>query len=352
MSAGLSARIERRVGSFDLDVDIEVAPGEVVAVLGPNGAGKTTMLRCLAGLLAVDRGAIQLGDVVLDSPDERVFVPSERRPVGVVFQDYLLFGHLSALDNVAFGLQARGASRRVARDEATAWLRRVGLGEHAGRLPQQLSGGQQQRVALARALAPAPALLLLDEPLAALDASTRAEVRRDLRAHLDGFDGVCIMITHDPLDAHALADRVVVLEAGRITHAGSLAAIAAHPRSRYVAQLAGTNLLTGNIAGTELTTVGGAVLTVEAGVHGPAYAAIPPTAVALYATRPDGSPRNVWSTTIASVDLAFDRVRLTLGAPHPIAVELTTAGFAALRCDVGDEIWASVKATEITTYPA
>lgn len=349
---GLAARVALRLGEFDLDVDVAVAPGEVLAILGPNGAGKTTFLRCLAGLEPIDRGAIHLDGTPLDAPAERVFVPAERRPAGVVFQDYLLFAHMSALDNVAFGLQARGVRRRDARRRAADWLERVDLRDASARRPAQLSGGQQQRVALARALAVDPTLLLLDEPLAALDASTRAEVRRDLRDHLAKFDGVAVLITHDPLDAYALADRVVVFEHGRITHSGALAGIAAHPRSRYVAQLVGTNLLRGAIEGTVFRSDLGGTFTVDGGTDGPAYAVIAPTAIALYNSRPDGSPRNVWSTTIAGIDLAFDRARVVLGAPHPVAAELTAAGLAALDRHPGDEVWASIKATEITTYPA
>src|SRR5207237_8172814 len=167
-------------------------------------------------------GRITLGDVVLDEPSTHTFVAAEHRPVSVVFQEYLLFSHLTALENVAFGLRARGVARHAARDQASAWLERLGLADHAHHRPATLSGGQQQRIALARALATDPKLLLLDEPLAALDAATRVWVRRDLRDHLGRFDGVRILITHDPLDAYSLADRVVILEAGRVTQTGPL----------------------------------------------------------------------------------------------------------------------------------
>ena len=348
----LSATLRVQLGSLDLDVAFTVEPGEVLAVLGPNGAGKTTLLRCLAGLQPIDHGRITLGARVLDEPATATFVPPERRPVSVVFQDYLLFAHLNALDNVAFGLQARGMARATARGRAGEWLDRLGLGDHTRHRPAALSGGQQQHVALARALATDPSLLLLDEPLAALDATTHANVRRDLRRHLAVFDGVRVLITHDPLDAYALADRVIVIEAGHITHSGTLAAIAAQPRSRYVAHLVGTNLLTGTIDTAIFRTAGGASLVVDDSHQGPAYAAITPSAIALYRTPPDGSPRNVWRTTIADIDQSFDRARVTLNAPLPITAELTVAGLAALDSHPGDEIWASVKATEIATYPA
>ena len=348
----LEADVRVRLGSLDLDVSVGVAPGEVLAVLGPNGAGKSTLLRCLAGLQPIDDGRIVLGGVVVDDPAAGVFVEPERRAVGVVFQDYLLFAHLRAIDNVAFGLQARGMGRRDARAVAHDWLTRLGLAAHARHRPGALSGGQQQRVALARALAGEPAVLLLDEPLAALDASTQAAVRRDLREHLASFAGVRVLITHDPLDAHALADRVIVLESGRITQSGTLAAIAARPRSRYVAQLVGTNLLTGTIDDGCFTTPQGGSLVVDADHRGPSHVAIAPSAIALYRTPPDGSPRNVWSAPVAEVDRSFDRVRVTLAGRLPLTAELTTAGLAALDCRPGDVVWASVKATEIVAYPA
>ena len=203
------------VGTFRLDVELTTKSGETVAVLGPNGSGKTTLFRCLAGLLPIDGGRIELDGEPLDDPAHDVFVRPERRPVAVVFQDYLLFPNLTALENVAFGLRARGVAKAEARARATAWLERVGLADHAHHRPRALSGGQAQRVALARALATEPRLLLLDEPLAALDAGTRGDVRRDLRRHLATFDGVRLLVTHDPVDAYALADRVVILEAGQ-----------------------------------------------------------------------------------------------------------------------------------------
>lgn len=346
----LDASIALQLGVFDLDVALAIGEGEVVALLGPNGAGKSTVLRCLSGLQPIDRGHIRLNGTLLDDGGE--LVAAEARSVGVVFQDYLLFDHLDANENVAFGLRARGMSRKRARRESADWLDRFGLGALQRSRPRELSGGQQQRVALARALALEPALLLLDEPLAALDASTHAQVRRELRQHLTAYTGGCLFITHDPLDAYALADRVLVLEHGRITHEGSLASIAAQPRSRYVAQLVGTNLLSGVVEDAVFTTASGATLTVDSTYRGHSYASIAPTAIALYRTRPDGSPRNVWRTSIAEVESALDRVRVTLGEPLSLTAELTTAGLAALACHPGDVVWASVKATEIATYPA
>jgi molybdate transport system ATP-binding protein len=348
----LDAHLVRTLGTFHLDVELHAEPGEIVAVLGPNGAGKTTLFRCLAGLLPLDDGSIELDGTCLDDPARDVFVPPEQRPVAVVFQDYLLFANLTALENVAFGLRARGMAKHEARRLANEWLDRVGLTAHAGHRPRALSGGQAQRVALARALATRPQLLLLDEPLAALDAGTRGDVRRDLRRHLATFDGVRLLVTHDPVDAYALADRVVILESGRVAQRGTLADVTSRPTSRYIADLIGLNLLTGTGAGGAITMANGARLVPAEAVEGPVFAVIQPHAVALYLAAPQGSPRNVWSSTVTDIDRRADRVRVRLDGPVPLVAEITPAALDALVLRPGDRIWAAVKATEITTYAA
>ncbi len=357
----LEAHVGVTLGAFDLDVELVAEPGEVVALIGPNGAGKTTVLRALAGLTPLGRGRITVGGVggeagvaVLDDPVADVFVPPERRPIGVVFQDYLLFAHLTVLENVAFGLRARGVARQVAHRRALEWLDRVGLGDRLGARPGALSGGQAQRVALVRALVTDPRILLLDEPLAALDAGTRGEVRRDLRRHLDGFEGIRLLVTHDPVDAHVLADRVVVLEDGRIAQSGTLDQVTAHPRSAYVADLIGTNMLRGTLDRGVLTTGSGAVVVGHdpAQPAGPAYAVIAPAAIALHQARPDGSPRNVWACTVTDIDEHLDRVRVVVDGAVPLVAEITPRALAELRLRPGDHLWAAVKATEVAIYPA
>jgi len=348
----LEARVVRTLGTFRLDVDLSAKGGETVAVLGPNGSGKTTLFHCLAGLLPIDAGRIELDGEPLDDPNTDVFVRPEQRPVAVVFQDYLLFPNLTAVENVAFGLRARKVPKAVARDRAAAWLARVGLADHAQHRPRALSGGQAQRVALARALATEPRLLLLDEPLAALDAGTRGDVRRDLRRHLETFDGVRLLVTHDPVDAYALADRVAIFERGHVVQTGTLADVTAHPRSRYIADLVGVNLLrgTGN-EGAITTDTGGRIISADP-VSGDVFAVIQPHAVAIYSAPPDGSPRNVWAATVADVDRQTDRVRVRLSGDIPLVAEITPAALDALTLQPGDRVWASVKATEISTYPA
>jgi molybdate transport system ATP-binding protein len=272
-------------------------------------------------------------------------VPTERRQVGLVFQDHVLFPHMTVLDNVAFGV--KGDGKRTAH----AWLDKAGLGDRANAMPRDLSGGQAQRVALARALAGDPRMLLLDEPLAALDASTRAEVRRDLRRHLNSFAGVRLLITHDPLEAAALADRLVVIEHGRLVQSGSVREVTERPRSRYVADLVGVNLLRGRAHQGRVELDGGGALA-AAGAEGEVFAVIRPRSVALYRQRPDGTPRNVWQGRAAGLDLEGERVRVLVEGVPPVVAEVTPAAVAELGLAEGREVWVGVKATEIEVYPA
>ncbi len=352
------------VDDFTAEVDLTVERGETVALVGPNGAGKSTVLRAIAGLCPLASGRLSFGDELWDDPTAGVLLAARHRRVGAVFQHYLLFEHLSALDNVAFGLRARRMDKRQARAKAVAALDRLGLDDVVNQMPASLSGGQAQRVALARAIVMEPSVVLLDEPLAALDASSRSAVRHDLPSWLadsraaDGGPSARIVVTHDPVDADALADRVIVLEAGRITQAGSLADLAVHPRSTYVADLMGTNILHGVLRGSVLSVGGdvdgdaGSGHELIVGAHeaqdGPAIAAIRPAAISLHRSRPEGSPRNVWETTIAGIDHSNDRVRVRLDSPFALVAEVTEAGLGSLGATVGGRVWVSVKASEIT----
>lgn len=345
-------RMRLGIGAFELDVDLAVETGEVVAVLGPNGAGKTSLLRGLAGLLPLRAGCVSLDGVVLEDPAAGIRIPPERRPIGMVFQNYLLFPHLTVLENVAFGLRSRGTPRVEAAAVARRWLERVGLPKEAERKPASLSGGQAQRVAIARALATNPALLLLDEPMAALDASTRVELRRDLRRHLESFGGVRLLVTHDPVEAMAMADRLVVLERGRVLQSGSPAEVTQHPRSRYVADLVGVNLFRGRASQNVITVAGGGSLTAAGAADGEVFAVVHPRTVALYRTRPNGTPRNVWEGRAVDLDFQGDRVRVRLEGTPPIIAEVTPAAVRELGLDQGDQVWVAVKATEVNVYPA
>jgi molybdate transport system ATP-binding protein len=283
----LSADISLRLDRLDLDAGLAVQSGEVVAVLGPNGSGKSTILRALAGLLKLAGGKVELGGTVLEDPSAKIRIPAEKRPVALMFQDYLLFPHLSALENVAFGLRARGVDRREARDRAAQALERLDVGKVAEAKPTAMSGGQQQRVAMARALVTEPKLLLLDEPLAALDVSTKADVRRHLRS---------------------------VLRAAPKLHGGG-----------------------------ELVTANGNA--------GQVLAVVQPSAVHVHRERPDADSANLWSGGIGAVDLLGDRVRVRVDSTPSITAEVLPHDVDRLKLDDGGRLWASFPAEAASVYP-
>jgi molybdate transport system ATP-binding protein len=346
----LEASVRVAAGTLTIEASFEAAPGQTVAVLGPNGAGKTTLVRAIAGLAPLISGRVVLDGDVLEDTATGAFVPTERRPIGMVFQQYLLFPHLSVLDNVAYGPRARGASDAEARAVALQWLKRLGVPNLAAVRPGLISGGEAQRVALARAMASQPRLLLLDEPLAALDVTTRAQVRRDLRSQLAAFSGVRVLVTHDPVDALTLADRVVVLEHGGVVQQGSVSEVAQRPRSDFVADLMGINLLRGRARDGTLDLGDGASIAIPDHSDGEMFAAIRPSAISLYRTRPDGSPRNVFAGIVLSVECGGERCRVRLNGRVPLVVEVTPAAVHDLALVDGTQVWASFKAMEVATY--
>lgn len=348
-------------GTFELKATFTAAPGTVLGVLGPNGAGKTTLMRTLAGLQALTAGSITLGDQVLDDVDQQIFLPAEQRPVGLVFQDYRLFPHLDVRDNVGFAARVKGAGRRQARALADGWLERLDLTALAHRRPDQISGGQSQRVALARALAADPDLLLLDEPLSALDARTRLDVRTQLRRHIAGFPGPVVIITHDPLEAMIMTDHLLVIEDGRVVQSGTPAQIARRPATQYVATLVGLNLYAGSMKNSGLVQLddGGTLavtsqdaaqgITDEAGRH--VLVGLRPSAVTLHAARPGpASSRNVWPGTIRGLELLTDRVRIQVEGTPSALVDVSTAAVADLGLQPGLAVWMSAKAVDTEAY--
>lgn len=347
MSGGLDARLVLRRGNFSLDVELAIPPGHTTALLGPNGAGKSTAVAALTGLLRLDSGHVRMGTRMLDDPASGIFVAADERRIGVVFQDGLLFPHLSALDNASFGLRSRGATKRDARTAAAGWLDRVGGADIANRRPGDLSGGQAQRVALARALATDPEMILLDEPFSSLDVTDRARLRHLLGDHLADFAGPRLLITHDPAEAFLLADQISVIENGVITQTGTPDDIRLRPRTRYAADLAGSNLIVGMAVDGVVTAEGHEITVADLEAAGPVLATIHPRAISLHRNRPEGSPRNSWPTEVLRVEHYGDRVRLQTGGPLRLTAEITPQALDSLGLVEGSSVWLSIKATEI-----
>jgi molybdate transport system ATP-binding protein len=352
------------VAERNLDVQFSVSAGEVLAVLGPNGAGKSTALHVIAGLVQPDAGLVRLGDRVLTDTKAGVNMATHRRHVGLLLQDPLLFPHMSVAVNVAFGPHSRRRRLRAAhtqeRRSALHWLREVDAEQLADRRPRQLSGGQAQRVAIARALAAEPDALLLDEPLAGLDVAAAAAIRTVLRTVVNRDRRAVILITHDLLDVFALADRVLILESGKVAEIGPVADVLAAPRSHFGARIAGVNLVNGTI-GADGTLRGGSgahwhgipaeKLTTGQG----AIAVFRPASVAVFREPPRGSPRNTVAVTVAELDGRGPAVRVRGrdqpdGAPG-LAADITMDAAAELRLTPGEHVWFSAKAQEVALYP-
>ncbi|MDO8732192.1 MAG: ABC transporter ATP-binding protein [Actinomycetota bacterium] len=337
--------------AFSLRVDLTLRAGEVTAIVGPNGAGKTSFLRALAGLERISTGQLRLDERIVDD-SQHVFVAPKDRSSGYVFQEYVLFPHLSVLENVAFGLRARGVKRQDARASAENLLRHIGIASLLERKPSSLSGGQAQRVALARALATEPSLLLLDEPLSAADAETKNELRASLVERLAEFQGCCVFVTHDPIDALLFADRIIVLENGNVVQDDSPVGIAAHPRTSYVAALLSLNLIRGNANTGELVQPNGIRIHIaDQSLRGSAAAVIRPESVAIHLEQPQGSARNVWRGVVTLIQPWEDRIRVHVLAEPPMIATITPGALAELALRPGSEVWLSAKAVDIRTYP-
>ncbi|WP_148574413.1 sulfate/molybdate ABC transporter ATP-binding protein [Nocardioides caldifontis] len=345
--------LEAQVADRGVDVALTVAPGETVALLGPNGAGKSTVLSLAAGLLRPDTGRVALDGRVLAASGPgaaRAWVPPHDRHVALMAQDPLLFPHLTVRDNVAFAPRSRGAGRAEARDAAHHWLAEVGVAELADRRPAQLSGGQAQRVAVARALAAEPRLLLLDEPMAALDVAVTPALRQTLRRVLAGRS--VLLVTHDALDALLLADTVVVVDGGRVVERGPAAEVLARPRSDFAARVAGLNLLRGTWRGDAVHTANGLAVhgraTGPAPADGdPAVAVFSPSAVSVFREPPGGSPRNALASVVTDVEPHGDRIRLRAGE---VSADVTAQAAAELDLAPGARVTFTVKAGEVSVY--
>jgi molybdate transport system ATP-binding protein len=344
-------------GGFDLRAAFVAEAGSTTVIVGESGAGKTTLLRLAAGLDQPSRGRIALDGQVYADPAVGIAVPAWRREVGFVAQDYALFPHLTVEQNVAFGPRARGGARSAIGPRVSEALRRTGIAELGRRKPGTLSGGQQQRAALARALVLDPRLLLLDEPLAALDLQTRRAVRGELRDLLRTLGCVTLYVTHSPIEALLFGDRIVVLEQGRVSQTGTRDDLLRYPRSRYVAELMGTNLFAGIMAARPeapvVRTGDGDVAVSDPGEPGDVFVAVDPTQITIHPHPPEGSAQNSFAGPIlelAQEPPSGERVRVVLGTRPPLVAEVTREAVAGLALREGMTVFASFKATGIRTY--
>ncbi len=337
--ANLDLDFDLALPAFTVSVDLTVGE-ETLALVGPSGAGKTTVLRAIAGLADPDRGRIRLAERDWFDAGKRVSLPPEDRSVGLVFQDYALFPHLSVRKNVAFG--ARSGEAEVA--DLLERFRIAHLGEAK---PPTLSGGERQRVALARALARRPGVLLLDEPLSALDAHTRAAIKVELQELLRELALPAILITHDFRDAAALADRAAAIVDGELRQVGTVESLASRPADAFVAALTGNNLLaataTAENGGATLTLADGQRLAVPEPASGPVGAVIAPWEVRLVE---DGSrPPNALGGTVAAVTRIGGRIEARVGA---VAIECAASAEATARLREGEQAWVELPETAIT----
>ena len=346
----LTVEAGTRVGALELDVALEVPPGQCLALAGPSGAGKTSVLKVAAGLLRPARGLVQANGATWLDTARGIDVPAERRRCGYVFQDYALFPHLSACQNVAYPL--RELPRRERRDRALELLGRFGLAEKADARPHTLSGGERQRVALARALARKPEVLLLDEPLSALDARTRAGAARELAGVLRDSESPALLVTHDFAEAAQLGDRVGVIDAGRVVQEGTPSELAAAPRSAFVADFTGAVVLTGTARGgpqglTKVELDGGGVVTSTDAGDGPVAVSVYPWEIGIEPAgeAPHGSAQNRVTAEVLSRTTVGNRVRVSLAGPQPIAAEITLDSAERLGLRAGAMVTASWKAT-------
>ena len=322
-------------GRFVLDARFSCSPGETIALVGPNGSGKSTALSTLAGLLRMSSGSLAMDGQVFDRSGVDSWTPPEERDLGVVFQDLLLFPHMSILDNVAYGPRRRGTPAAEARAIATQWLERFGVEDLADVRPGSLSGGQAQRVALARALARGPRLLLLDEPLSALDSATRLQVRCELHRYLEQQAGFTVLVAHDVVDVLVLADRVIVLDDGHVAQISEPAELERRPRTQYAAALVGTNLLHAYRRGPVVEFAEGAAVHVGgSGSDGPIDVVIAPCHVAVTAADDDGGA-GAWIAPIAGLEAAGNEVHIRVGGAAPIAARASLESLRDLHLAPG-----------------
>ena len=338
----LDARVILNRDSLTLDVELQLQHGEVIAVLGPNGAGKTSLLHALLGWLELESGWIMVDGEVIDSPDTDSYVPPQHRPFGMVFQDGLLFPHMSVEKNILFGAGKDFNLKPLAES--------LQASELLAKFPSELSAGERQRAAIARSLAARPKVLFLDEPFSALDIQGKRRGRSLLKEALAiGVSG-CLMVTHDLVDAFTLADRVMIIEGGKLTQFDVPDRIRSRPGSEWIADLVGWNYYEGIGEGSVVTLPHGTtIFTAQDDLDGPTSISINPASVSIFKSQPSGSPRNSWLSSIQNIEILGGRARVSLVGEIDICADITTVAANELRQSISSEVWVSVKATEVDT---
>ncbi|MCK5801660.1 MAG: ABC transporter ATP-binding protein [Lentisphaeria bacterium] len=336
------ARITKQLRHFQLDVEIAVGDGTNVAIVGPSGCGKTTVLNCVAGLVRPDDGVVTLDAHTVFDAQNGINIPPEQRNVGMVFQQYALFPHLTVFDNVAYGLLTRHMPERDVHARVDKILERVGMRAFAKARPGELSGGECQRVAIARAVAPNPKMLLLDEPLGALDTSVRRRVRRKLRDLLDSLSVTVILVTHDYEDALVLAEHTVVLNQGLVVREGTHEELLLHPKSKFVADFTGVNFFAGTVCPGESELreirIENAALRADTNANGTVGISFYPVDVMVHVDQPQNSPHNLFHGTVRELVNLGGRVRAFVDAGLPLMAEMTPGESEVLGLSVGQKV--------------
>ena len=338
----LDARVILNRDSLTIDVELQLQHGEVIAVLGPNGAGKTSLLHALLGWLELESGWIMVDGEVIDSPDTDSYVPPQHRPFGMVFQDGLLFPHMSVEKNILFGAGKDFNLKPLAES--------LQASELLAKFPSELSAGERQRAAIARSLAARPKVLFLDEPFSALDIQGKRRGRSLLKEALAIEVSGCLMVTHDLVDAFTLADRVMIIEGGKLTQFDVPDRIRSRPGSEWIADLVGWNYYEGIGEGSVVTLPHGTtIFTAQDDLDGPTSISINPASVSIFKSQPSGSPRNSWLSSIQNIEILGGRARVSLVGEIDICADITTVAANELRQSISSEVWVSVKATEVDT---
>ncbi|WP_202079132.1 ABC transporter ATP-binding protein [Caldalkalibacillus salinus] len=345
----LTCNIRKELRDFELDIEFTIGK-ETLVIVGHSGCGKSTTLRAIAGLIRPDQGEITIGDQFLFSHDKKINMIPEEREIGFLFQNYALFPHLTVYENVGFGLAARHIPPAEQKKRVEEQLALVGMTEYIDNMPDELSGGQQQRVALARALVLEPKILLLDEPLSALDVTTRDRVRRELKKTLSLLNIPAVVVTHDYEDAISLGQRILVMDEGKIIQEGTSQELIQAPRSSFVADFSGTNYFDGRMTKQEDGLAHfklerwGETLRSTARSEGEQSIVIQPWDIRLTKEKPSASRANVLASKVINILMYGNRLRVDLEGPIPLVVEVQGEDITALMgMEEGDDVYAVIE---------